>query len=82
MLSMGRSDVKGLWIRPLSSVNAERPESDGKDRQIRCPFHPDIQILLIHNQGERAADRVPVMRLIQSRDCQDHTPVATVLYLV
>jgi hypothetical protein len=35
---------EGFRIRPLSSVGAKGAESGGKRRQIRRPFHPDVQI--------------------------------------
>jgi hypothetical protein len=35
---------EGFRIRPLSSVGAKGAESGIKRRQIRRPFHPDVQI--------------------------------------
>jgi hypothetical protein len=40
----------------LSSVGAKGAESGGKRRQIRRPFHPDVQIPRIVNVGEKAAE--------------------------
>ena len=32
-------------VTPMSSVGAKRAESGGKERQIRLPFHLDVQFL-------------------------------------
>jgi len=37
-------------------MGAKGAESGSKERQIRCPFHSDVQFLRIHNSGERAAE--------------------------
>jgi hypothetical protein len=43
---------RGWWgIRTLPSVSAKDAESGGKERQIRRPFHSDVQFLRSLVQG-------------------------------
>jgi hypothetical protein len=51
-----REAGRGFRIRPLFSAGAKGPETGAIRRQIRRPFHPDVQVLHIVNPSERGAE--------------------------